>query len=262
VRDLSNLGWPETPFGSVTSPVQNPATWLTGLSLMWGDAGGEPVIMGAAAVFWKIHRTRRTAVSEPLVHYGYRVLVPEALGENHAIVTALDTLLVQARRQARIIAWHNAGDDLHLLLREIDGLGGNRCPGIVSISEAWKDRSGREKGTALCVDTARDLGPYGLLSDTAAAHHLHTPEQYAGGQQQDAAQAACEDLVTSQLGDSASAELVVSVLSSAVMTTLLGGLATERLDWATPLSTAALLERVAWDVAPSVLGNVSTIGSQ
>jgi len=70
VLERTNLGWPETPFGSVTRPVQNPATWLTGLSLLWGETGDEAVLMGAAAVFMKVHRTRSLPVAAELATSG------------------------------------------------------------------------------------------------------------------------------------------------------------------------------------------------
>jgi len=74
--------WPETPFGSVTRPVQNPATWLTGLSLLWGETGDEAVLMGAAAVFMKVHRTRSLPVAAELANFGYRVLLLNVMGQN------------------------------------------------------------------------------------------------------------------------------------------------------------------------------------
>ncbi|MET7520429.1 hypothetical protein ABZS88_45310 [Streptomyces sp. NPDC005480] len=73
MRELTNLGWPVTPFGSITRPVKKPAKWLTAISLLWGEAEG-PVLMGAAAVFMRIHRTRSLPICAELANFGYRVL--------------------------------------------------------------------------------------------------------------------------------------------------------------------------------------------
>ncbi|AJC58585.1 hypothetical protein [Streptomyces sp. 769] len=262
MKDLSNLGWPEAPFGSVTRPVQKPGSWLTAVSMIWADAGEEPIIMGAAAVFLQIHRTRSLPVTPSLAHFGYRVLVPETLDENIAILTRLDTILVQARREAQVIAWHHAVDDLHLLCRQAEAVTDSRYPGVSAIAEAWQDRGHREPSTARCVDTALDLGPNGLVSDTAVANDLTPMPQFAGMQQQTRAQHACEALVEDRYADYAPEMMAVNVLSSALMTGLLGGLQAERLHWDAPLVASDLLENVAWDIAPSVLGGVVTPQTQ
>lgn len=253
MRESTNLGWPETPFGPVTRPVQKPGTWLTGLSLLWGEAGDEPVLMGAATVFVKLHRTRSLPVSAPLMNFGYRVLLPGAMGETAEIVRKLDVVLVQARRKSQIIAWHNAADDLHVLCRLPRAEGEPRHPGVTAIADGWKDRTTRERGTALCVDTGHDLGPSGLISDTAAAHGLEPLKSFAGGQQQASAQAACEALAEERAAAFSPDALAGSVLSSALITALLGGKHTGRLHWEEPLSIFDALSEAAWEAAPSLL---------
>lgn len=262
MRELTNLGWPETPFGSVTRPVQKPATWLTGLSLLWGEAGDEPVLMGAAAVFMTIHRTQSSQVSAPLAHFGYRVLVPDGMGQTAEIVRHLDVILVQARRKAEIIAWHNGADDLHVLRQLPRAEGEPRHPGVTAVAAGWKDRTTRDRGTARCVDTSHDLGPAGLISDTATAHGLEPVKSFTGSQQQESAQEACVALSEGRLTDSVLDALAGSVLSSAVTTALLGGKHTERLHWDEPLSVFEVLSQVAWKAAPSLLGGVAVPGSE
>ncbi|MFC9916303.1 hypothetical protein [Streptomyces sp. NPDC127197] len=242
--------------------MQKPANWLTGLSLVWGEAGDEPVLMGAAAVFMKIHRTRSLPVSAPLANFGYRVLLPDATGQTAAIVRQLDTLLVQARRQARIIAWHNGADDLHVLQHLPRTEGEARHPGVTAVAEAWKDRTTRAPGTARRVDTSHDLGPAGLISDTAIAHGLEPVKSFAGSQQQESAQVACTALAEGRAGDFSPDALAGSVLSSAVTTALLGGKHAERLHWEEPLSIFDVMSHVAWEAAPSLLGGVASLGSE
>ncbi|MBT2902822.1 hypothetical protein [Streptomyces sp. McG8] len=258
----TNLGWPETPFGSVTRPVQKPATWLTGISLLWGEAGDEPILMGAAAVLMKIHRTQSSPVSAPLMNFGYRVLLPQAMGETGTIVRQLDILLVQARRQAQILAWHNGADDLHVLQQLPRPEGEPRHPGVTAIADAWKDRTTRERGTVRCVDTSCDLGPAGLISDTAAAHGLEPLKSFAGHQQQASAQEACEALAEERAAAFSPDALAASVLSSALTTALLGGKHTGRLHWEEPLSIFGALSETAWEAAPSLLGGVAATRSE
>ncbi|QFG13232.1 hypothetical protein SEA_GILGAMESH_40 [Streptomyces phage Gilgamesh] len=260
--ERTNLGWPETPFGSVTSPVQKPGTWLTGVSLLWGEAGDDPVLMGAGVVLMKIHRTQSLPVSAPLINFGYRVLLPEALGETQAIVQQLDVVLVQARRKAQILAWHNGADDLHVLRQLPRAEGEPRHPGVTAIADAWKDRTTRERGTVRCVDTSHDLGPAGLISDTAAAHGLEPLKSFAGEQQQASAQEACEALAENQAAAFSPDALAGSVLSSALATALLGGKHTDRLHWEEPLNLFESLSNAAWEAAPSLLGGVASPRSE
>ncbi|MEU0058489.1 hypothetical protein [Streptomyces sp. NPDC006334] len=260
--ERTNLGWPETPFGSVTRPVQKPATWLTGISLLWGEAGDEPMLMGAAAVLMKIHRTQSLPVSAPLMNFGFRVLLPEAMGETAAIVSQLDVLLVQARRKSQILAWHNGADDLHVLRQLPRAEGEPRHPGVTALAEAWKDRTIRERGTVHCVDTSHDLRPAGLISDTAAAHGLEPLKSFAGVQQQDSAQDACEALAEGRLAAFSPDALAGSVLSSALATALLGGKHTGRLHWEEPLSLFQAMSEAAWEAAPSFLGGVASARSE
>ncbi|MET9776166.1 hypothetical protein ABZ023_18230 [Streptomyces sp. NPDC006367] len=262
MRELTNLGWPETPFGSVTTPVQKPGTWLTGISLLWGEAGGDPVLMGAGMVLMKIHRTQALPVSAPLINFGYRVLVPETLDETQAIVRQLDVVLVQARRKAQILAWHNGADDLHVLRQLPRAEGEPRHPGVTAIADAWEDRTTRERGTVRCVDTSQDLGPAGLISDTAAKHGVIPMYVFAGSRQQERAQEACDAIAEGRTADYSVDALACSVLSSAVITALLGGKHTERLHWEEPLSVFEVLSQAAWEVAPSLLSGVPATRSQ
>ncbi|MEV6588146.1 hypothetical protein [Streptomyces acidicola] len=262
MQQRTNLGWPETPFGSVTRPVQKPASWLTGVSLLWGEAGGEAVLMGAGAVFMKIHRTRSLPFSASLANFGYRVLLPDGTGQTSAIVNEVDTLLVQARRKAQVLAWHNGADDLHVLQQMPRADDEPRRPGVTAVAEAWKARNVRDKSTARFVDTSHDLGPAGLISDTATAHGLKPLKSFIGEQQQASAQHACEALTEGRTEDFSPDALAGSVLSSAVATALLGGKQADRIHWEKPLSLFDVLELVAWEAAPSLLGGVLITGNQ
>jgi hypothetical protein len=258
MRQLTNLGWPQTPFGPTGRPVQKPAQWLAALSLLWGDDSKTgPVIMGAALVVVKVERTKSTPVSADLLHFGYRAMVPESLDENDAVLTEIDQILVQARREAQVIAWHNGADDLHVLRQLSRPEGTPRLPGIEAVAQAWKDRTQRERGVALCVDTSHDLGPTGLVTVTARAHQLEPMPMFLGVRQQNDAQDACDDMARGVLGMGQVIEsLAASVLSSALTTALLGGKATERLNWDETVLVSTALAAVAWDELPHTFGSV------
>jgi hypothetical protein len=260
MRSYSNLLRPDTPFGSVTDPWRRPTKWLAALALLWGEAGGDApcVLMGAGLVVMPVHRTRILRVSAPLASFGYHVVVPEEIGENDRIVKVLDDVLVQARREAQVIAWHNAADDLHVLQQLPRPEGAPRHAGITAVAEAWSDRTVHERSTALCVDSSHDLGPAaGFISDTAVAHNLEPMKEFAGAAQQEGAQLACEALADDRPGDYSPDVLAASVLTSAVSTALLGGKYAERLAWREPLSIAEFVGAVAWEVAPPLFSGVA-----
>ncbi|MFJ4084897.1 hypothetical protein ACIP2Z_38890 [Streptomyces iakyrus] len=256
----SNLLRPDTPFGSVTDPWRRPTKWLAAMSLLWGDAGGDepPAIMAAGLVVMAVERTRPRTVSAPLAQFGYRVVVPESIGENDQIIKVIDDALVQGRREAQVIAWHNAADDLHVLQQLPRPEGAPRYAGITAVAEAWGDRAVKERSTARCVDSSHDLGPAaGHVSDTALAHDLEPMKEFAGTAQQEGAQLACEALVENRPGDYSPNVLAASVLTSAVSTALLGGKHAERLVWREPLSIAEFVGAVAWEVAPPLFSGVA-----
>ncbi|MGW0569910.1 hypothetical protein [Streptomyces tauricus] len=259
MRAYTNLLRPDTPFGSVADPWRRPTKWLTSLSLLWGEADGEePVIMAAGIVVMSVHRTRPRAVSAPLAQFGYHVVVPELIGENGRIVKVLDDALVQARRDAEVIAWHNAADDLHVLQQLPRPEGEPRHAGITAVADAWSDRTTRERSTARCVDSSHDLGPAaGHVSQTAAVHDLEPMKEFSGAAQQKGAQVACESLARNHPGGYCPGVLAASVLTSAVSTALLGGKYTERLMWQEPLRIVEFVGAVAWEVAPALFSGVA-----
>ncbi|MER6386188.1 hypothetical protein [Streptomyces sp. NPDC001250] len=252
MRHLTNLGWADTPFGPSTRPVQKATLHLGALAMLWGDDAGDPVIMGASLVVVPVHRTRSLPVSADLVNFGYRVMLPEGPGDNEQILTEIDSILVQGRRDAQVLAWHSGGDDLHVLRQLPRPEGAARLAGVNSVAEAWKDRATRKRGIARFVDTSHDLEPFGLISGTAQHHGLVPLPEFAGGRQQDAAQAACEKLLLGALSEDSAELLAASVLCSAFTTALLGGKAAERLYWDGELDVRDAVAAVAWDIAPSV----------
>ncbi|WP_221354718.1 hypothetical protein [Streptomyces beigongshangae] len=260
MRSYTNLLRPDTPFGSVTDPWRRPTKWLAAMSLLWGDAGADepPVIMAAGLVVIPVHRARPRTVCAPLAQFGYRVVVPESIGENDQIIKVVDDALVQGRREAEVIAWHNAADDLYVLQQLPRREGAPRHAGIAAVAQACGDRAVHERSTARLVDCSHDLGPAaGHVSDTALAHGLVPMKEFTRAAQQEGAQLACEALVDERWGDCSPGILAASVLASAVSTALLGGKHAGRLVWREPLSITEFVGAVAWEVAPPLFSGVA-----
>ncbi|MEU7322693.1 hypothetical protein ABZ682_19375 [Streptomyces griseoviridis] len=265
MRAYTNLLRPDTPFGSVTDPWRRPTKWLAAAALLWGDAGGDepPAIMAAGLVVISVQRTRPRTISTPLAQFGYHVVVAEAIGENDRIAKVVDDALVQGRREAEVIAWHNAADDLHVLQQLPRPEGAPRHAGITAVAEAWTDRDVQERSTARLVDSSHDLGPAaGYVSATALVHDLVPMKEFAGTDQQQGAQLACEALAENRLGDYSPDVLAASVLTSAVTTALLGGKHADKLVWREPLNIAEFVGAVAWEVAPPLFSGVAPAGSE
>ncbi|MYZ37970.1 MULTISPECIES: hypothetical protein [unclassified Streptomyces] len=242
--------------------MQRTTLYLGAMAMLWGDDGGDPVIMGASLVVLPVHRTRSRPVSVGLVNFGYRVMLPEEPGDNEQILTEIDNILVQGRRDAQVIAWHGGGDDLHVLRQLPRPEGAARAAGVNSVAEAWTDRSVRARGIVRFIDTAHDLEPFGLISHTAKEHGLVALPEFAGGREQAAAQAACEELLLGGLEDGTAESMAASVLCSAFTTALLGGKAAERLHWDGELIIRDAVAAVAWDIAPSVFNRTPEASSR
>ncbi|MFD8952480.1 hypothetical protein ACFV0B_26895 [Streptomyces xanthophaeus] len=254
--ELSNLGWPQTPYGSTGQIIQRPRRLLTGLTTLWADDHG-PVLMSAAAVFIPVHRTRPVPVVHGPFNFGYRVLAATTTKETPEILAALDVLLVQARRDAHAIAWHNAEDDLYSM-----SILNPDQQGVAGVTAAWtaRNRTPRAKGIARCVDTAQDLGPAELLADTAAANGLNLGRLFPV-QDQDNVQSAFEELTENgddpYIRDVVAQNCAGGALTQALTVALLGGKHLGHLEWEEPPQVSKELELIAWDRLPVLFPTVS-----
>ncbi|MCM2388797.1 hypothetical protein [Streptomyces albipurpureus] len=205
-----------------------------------------------------IHRTRSTRVRLDLAHFGFKAMAAESNCDT-GLLDMLDALLVQARRQARVIAWHAADDDLHVLRGLARSCGGHRHPGITGLSEAWAERDRPASGLARCVDTALDFCPGVVIADAAVEHALAVADELLGLQHPTHMQL-CHD-VLAEGGDTTvvTETIAAAALLQAVMTALLGGKATDRLHWEgddvgndRPLDLHRLIDTVAWGQFPTL----------
>ncbi|MFJ8472405.1 hypothetical protein [Kitasatospora sp. NPDC094011] len=252
LREYSNLGWPETPYAADQRPVAKHVRLLTGMSILWADAGEKAVPIGAAAVFIPVHRTARRDIAADTLHFGYRAVTVghDTDAADTGILAFLDGILVQARREAEIIALHSFADDIHGLRPLLT----TPYAGIDSVTEAWNDRSRRERATAMLVDTADD----GMQLDSAlTAARLDFGRELWRHRAPMVLQQAYEDLWSSTgratNRDWHTQHIGAAGVMSALAVALIAGRQTQRLDWAGVFNAAEPLGRVAWDTFPLVL---------
>ncbi|WP_030236684.1 hypothetical protein [Streptomyces sp. NRRL S-350] len=244
--DLTNLGWPDTPYGAGKRPFPRAVHLLTGLAVQWADNGSEALPVAAAAVFLPVHRTAALPLATQTLNVGYRVVVAQEDGEAPALVAFLDGVLVQGRRHSAGLAWHSYADDRDALTRHASG----RMPGITAVGEGWADRTVRERGTAWLTDTAHDLGVPGWTLDRAMeAERVECPTGTSGILSAPALQFAYD---RAQYDPAAALDLGASALHQALAVALLGARARERARWEEPLSVPAVLRSVAWDHFPAL----------
>lgn len=257
---LTNLGWPDTPYGADKRPVAKKQMLLTGLAMQWAEGAAGVLPVSTAAVFLPLHRTRAVTIIPELLHFGFRMAVVEREDDGPEMLRFIDRILVQGRRHAAGLAWHAYMDDLHV----IQTVASELLPGVGGVGEGWKDRTARERGTAPLVDTAVDVDHSGaLLAEVAARHGLDLGPLHRF-QVPAAAQVLYEDLTgdleaaeqagqDSGLPGRAGRELAVGALVQALAVALLGGKALDRLDWTPGFPLEVPIRLAAWDVLSSVL---------
>jgi hypothetical protein len=242
MRLLSNLNWPETPFGADKRPYGRKVQLVAGLAMQWADDGENAIPISAGAVFLPVKRTQLTRVEPSTLHYGFRVAVAHGPGDAFALLRLMDGILVQGRRHAAALAWHAFQDDLHVTRT----LSTERLPGFTAVGAAWTDRVRRERGTAPLVDTAVDLGEHGGVGEVAKVNGIELG-WLADLQHAATLQANFEALDTEpERHGAVTDELAAGVLSQALTVALLGGLALHRIIWQEPFDLGEALQREAW----------------
>jgi hypothetical protein len=159
VRDYTNLQWPEAPFGADQRPFGHRRDMLAAFVLDWTtrlDAGPLPV--AAATVYLRVRRYGGAyQVGEERLPIGFRATVIEDSAEVPDLLALTDRALTRARRHAAILAGHRLGENLTRMAE----LSKVPLRGAAGVLAAWANRSNKERGVALMVDTvaeARDTG--------------------------------------------------------------------------------------------------------
>ncbi|MCM3883098.1 hypothetical protein [Frankia sp. R82] len=165
MRKASNLNWADTPFGGARRPFADRTSLLAAFSVTATDSSPA----AAAAVYLPLPRARSLTVTDTTVRFGFHALAAEEPAETPAVVASVDALLVQARRQAAILAGHRLGDQLAALTAVGTG---QATRGIAAVRDAWHGQP-LERGVARLHDTSSQPGP-ATLADICAGYDLHT----------------------------------------------------------------------------------------
>ncbi|MFD8339980.1 hypothetical protein ACFV42_46445 [Streptomyces solisilvae] len=251
MRELTNLQWPDTPYGADKRPFGRRVHLLTGMAMQCADTGRTVEPVAAAAVFVPIHRTRQATVTPGTLHVGYRVAVAETGDDTAALLRFVDGILVQGRRHAAALAWHSYRDDLHVM----QGLAAGRLPGVTGIGDAWADRTRRERGICPLIDTANDLaGAGGLVAHAAEKHGIELGGVLRTLQRPDSTQGLHNALTDGvEAPGTLVSKLAAGAITQALTVALLGGKALERLAWKEPFDLEEAVRLSAWDMLGPIL---------
>lgn len=147
------------------------------VALEWDSR--EPVTgpIAVATVYLRTHRTQVVDVRSDTLNVGFRSTVAEVPSDEIALVEIVDRALVRGRRHAVVLAGHGLDRELARLPTPA----GRRLPGVLGVSEMWAGREARQRGTAVMVDTERDVRPGSAQVDVA----LQPAPRHQGAQEPD-----------------------------------------------------------------------------
>jgi hypothetical protein len=152
MRDLSNLSWPEAPFGGAQRPFGQAARLVTAVTFAWAMTNGGPVPIGTAVSYLHVRRTGMLTISDVGYSFGFRVTLADDQVEVPELVALADRALVRARRQAVVLAGHDLDRDLERLAIWSP----QRLAGVTGVHDAWRDRAAKGRGLAQMFDTRYD----------------------------------------------------------------------------------------------------------
>ncbi|MBL7499293.1 hypothetical protein I6A84_31955 [Frankia sp. CNm7] len=219
MREATNLSWTDTPFGGARRPFANRTPLLAAFSV--NATGHSPA---AAAVYLPLPRARSLTVTDGTVRFGFHAIAAEEPAETSAVTASIDALLVQARRQAAILAGHRLGDQLAALPA---AGAGQPARGITAMRAAWHSQPA-ERGLARLHDTGSGPGPI-TLADICAGYNLALPADIplAGP-------------------DQATSQILRQLLIYALAIALIAARNVDRYQWQA-LHPGAVVEAAAWD---------------
>ncbi|WP_261562653.1 MULTISPECIES: hypothetical protein [Frankia] len=230
MREATNLDWADTPFGAARRPFAERTPLLAAFSVVHTDRFSPAA---AGAVYLRLPRGRLLMVADTTLRFGFHAVAAQDAADVPAIVALVDGLLVQARRQAAVLAGHRFAGELSLLTAAI----GRPVRGITSVAAAWGEEN-PERGLARLLDTADRTGP-ATLADLCARHRLHGLDRSPGGH---AAEAASSLAVLDPLRQSVGHALAIALIAARN---------TGHYQW-DDLHLDALVDAAAWDQTTSV----------
>ncbi|WP_148083734.1 hypothetical protein [Micromonospora sp. Llam0] len=163
MREYTNLQWPQTPFGAEQRPFGRHWDMLTACTLEWSgrpEEAGLPV--ASAAVYLRV-RKHGTAqhIADDTLSVGFRTAVIEEPGEVPDLLRLTDRELTGARRLGVILAGHRLSDDL----TRMNALSTVPLRGAAEVLSAWANRTVKQRGVAVMIDTAAEAAATGAELD-------------------------------------------------------------------------------------------------
>jgi hypothetical protein len=225
MHEATNLSWTDTPFGGARRPFADRTPLLAAFSINATDHSPT----GAAAVYLPLPHTRALTVTDSTVRFGFHALAAEEPSEAAAVAAAVDALLVQARRQAAILAGHRLGDQL-AALTAASADAGQPTRGITAVRAAWHSQPW-ERGLARLHDIGPQPGP-AALADICVGQDLHDLPV-------DAPPAGAD-------GTCAATQILRQLVAHALAIALIAARNAERYRWGT-LHLDTVVEAAAWD---------------
>ncbi|KDA44254.1 hypothetical protein [Frankia sp. BMG5.23] len=162
MREGTNLGWADTPFGAARRPFVERTPLLAAFTVSTRAAAPDAI----AAVYLRLPRGRTLTVTDTTLRFGFHALAAEQPAETPSVAARLDALLVQGRRRAAILAGHRLADTLATL-----ATADAPTRGITALAAAWPAQNA-QPGLARLCDTAYGPTPP-ALHKVCAAVHLH-----------------------------------------------------------------------------------------
>jgi hypothetical protein len=197
---------------------------LAAFALDWTTpADADPFPVAAATVYLRVRRHGSAhQVSDEELSIGYRATVIESAAELPDLLALTDRALTRARRHAAILAGHQLGDDL-TRAAELSTIPLRGAAGVLA---GWANRSVKERGMALMVDTAAEARAAGADLDMPL-EPLTAPLPHN--------RACC-------------AELARTVLSRCLAIGLTAAVHTGRYGWEGTFRVTDAIDTAAWDV--------------
>lgn len=159
MREYTNLHWPQTPFGAEQRPFGRHWDMLTACTVAWtGRLGVGALPVASAAVYLRVRRHGPAQlVTDDTLSIGFRTVVIEDAAEVPHLLTVTDQELTGARRLGVVLAGHR----LDAELTRMSTLSGVPLRGAAEVLSAWANRSVKQRGMAVMVDTAAEAATTG-----------------------------------------------------------------------------------------------------
>ena len=230
MREFTNLQWPQTPFGAEQRPFGRHWDMLTACTVEWtGRWDAEAVPVASATVYLRVRKHGVAhRIGDGTLSIGFRVVVIEDSAEVPTLLKVTEQALTGARRLGVILAGHRLDDDLC----RMTALSAVPLRGAAEVLSAWANRSVKQRGVAVMVDTA--------VEASASGAELDMRLEPLSGRVPDCP--AC------------AADLARRALARCLAVGLTAAVHTERYVWEGTFRVADAIDRAAWDVLATSTG--------